>query len=157
MENLEFYKTVTKEIKPQIKGSDVLVCFRKLKIKSIDTNSASPSASSIYVKINREVMVTFHEFTLFESIQKSANLSLELFKQSLHPKHNEDMIFAAGEGAGRSGSFFFFSHDKRFIIKTMTSGELSLMKKILPAYVEHFKAHPYSLIAKIFGIFTVKV
>jgi hypothetical protein len=37
-----------------------------------------------------------------------------------------DMVFKAGEGAGRSGSFFFFSHDKKFIIKTMTNQELVL-------------------------------
>jgi hypothetical protein len=67
------------------------------------------------------------------------------------------MIFAAGEGAGRSGSFFFFSHDKRFIIKTMSTSELALMRQIVPDYVQHFKQHPYSLIAKIFGVFTVKV
>lgn len=84
-------------------------------------------------------------------------MSLKLFKESLHPKYNRDMIFRAGEGAGRSGSFFFFSHDKRFIIKTMSTAELSLMTKLLPDYVEHFKAHPDSLIAKIFGVFTVKV
>ena len=31
-------------------------------------------------------------------------------------------VFKAGEASGASGSFFFFSHDKSFIIKT-TSGE----------------------------------
>jgi hypothetical protein len=36
------------------------------------------------------------------------------------------MVFKAGEGAGRSGSFFFFSHDRKFIIKTMTKEELDL-------------------------------
>jgi len=84
-------------------------------------------------------------------------MSLKLFKESLHPQYNRNMIFKAGEGAGRSGSFFFFSHDKRFIIKTMTSSELKLMIKILPDYVKHFKEHPDSLIARIFGVFTVKV
>lgn len=46
-----------------------------------------------------------------------------------------DQVFKAGEGAGRSGSFFFFSHDKRFIIKTMSSDELDLLTQILPDYV----------------------
>ena len=67
------------------------------------------------------------------------------------------MIFKAGEGAGRSGSFFFFSHDNRFIIKTMTKGEMDLLIKILPDYVNHLKMNPYSLIAKIFAVFTIKV
>jgi len=33
-------------------------------------------------------------------------------------------VFNAGEGAGRSGSFFFFSHDNKFIIKTITKMEM---------------------------------
>ena len=65
-------------------------------------------------------------------------------------------MFKAGEGAGRSGSFFFFSHDRKFIIKTMTDGELKLMKKLLPRLAEHYEKNPESLIAKIFGIFSVK-
>jgi hypothetical protein len=44
------------------------------------------------------------------------------------------MVFKAGEGAGRSGSFFFFSHDRKFIIKTMTKGELDLYLKKLPEF-----------------------
>lgn len=65
------------------------------------------------------------------------------------------MVFKAGEGAGRSGSFFFFSHDRKFIIKTMTSGELELYLKLLPEFCNLFKTNKNSLIAKIFGVFTV--
>lgn len=67
------------------------------------------------------------------------------------------MVFKAGEGAGRSGSFFFFSHDRKFIIKTMTPGELKLFLKILPALAEHHTKTPRSILAKIFGVFTVKM
>ena len=80
-----------------------------------------------------------------------------LLHQSLSPKFNREMVFKAGEGAGRSGSFFFFSHDRKFIIKTMTSGELKLFLKILPALAEHHTRSPDSLLCKIFGVFTVKM
>lgn len=66
------------------------------------------------------------------------------------------MVFKAGEGAGRSGSFFFFSHDNKFIIKTMTTAELKLLLQITPSLTKHIKANKTSLIAKIFGAFTVK-
>lgn len=79
-----------------------------------------------------------------------------LFHPSLSPKFNRDAVFKAGEGAGRSGSFFFFSHDRKFIIKTMTAKELQLMLRILPAYVEHLRNHPSTLLSKILGVFTVK-
>ena len=98
-----------------------------------------------------------HSFETFAKIQKCSNLSPKLFKDSLHPNYNREKIFKAGEGAGRSGSFFFFSHDNRFIIKTMSSSELKLLLKILPDYAKHLENNPYSLIARIFGVFTVKV
>ena len=43
-----------------------------------------------------------------------------VIEESLSPANNRDQVFKAGEGAGRSGSFFFFSHDRKFIIKTMS-------------------------------------
>jgi hypothetical protein len=65
------------------------------------------------------------------------------------------MVFKAGEGAGRSGSFFFFSHDRKFIIKTMTQDELDLYLERLPAFKQYFNSNDDSLLAKIFGVFTV--
>jgi hypothetical protein len=65
------------------------------------------------------------------------------------------MVFKAGEGAGSSGSFFFFSHDRKFIIKTMTKSELDLYLTKLPEFSDHFISNKNSLLAKIFGVFTV--
>ena len=45
--------------------------------------------------------------------------NLEVLHQSLSPKFNREMVFQAGKGAGSSGSFFFYSHDNKFIIKTI--------------------------------------
>lgn len=83
-------------------------------------------------------------------------LDVPALHASLSPKFNRDSVFKAGEGAGRSGSFFFFSHDRRFIIKTMTEGELSLFLKMLPKYGEHFTSTRTSLIAKIYGVFSIE-
>ena len=79
-----------------------------------------------------------------------------VIEQSLSPAFNRDQVFKAGEGAGRSGSFFFFSHDRKFIIKTMSKGELNLLLGLMEPLAEHFKNNPDSLLAKIFGVFTVK-
>jgi 1-phosphatidylinositol-4-phosphate 5-kinase len=66
------------------------------------------------------------------------------------------MIFKAGEGAGRSGSFFFFSHDQNFVVKTITNTELQLIKKMMPKYTKYLEENPKSLLCKILGIFTVE-
>ena len=82
--------------------------------------------------------------------------SFDLLHASLSPKYNRNMIFKSGKGAGKSGSFFFYSHDRQFIIKTMTKGELELVLKLLPNLSEHFINNPTSLLAKIFGVFTIE-
>jgi len=70
---------------------------------------------------------------------------------------NKEMVFKAGEGAGASGSFFFFSHDNKFLIKTMNSDEKDLMLSILDDYIEHIKrTNNKSLLARIYGIFSIK-
>ena len=80
----------------------------------------------------------------------------EVIEKSLSPDLNRDQVFKAGEGAGRSGSFFFFSYDNKFIIKTVSKDELKLFLEMLPAMADHYKRNPHSLIAKHFGAFTVK-
>jgi hypothetical protein len=66
-------------------------------------------------------------------------------------------VFKVGEGAGASGSFFFFSQDRRFIIKTMTKSELKRFLKILPYYEVHLIENKKSLFARIYGVYTIKM
>lgn len=66
-------------------------------------------------------------------------------------------MFRAGEGAGASGSFFFFSYDHRFIIKTLNTEEVKLLALILPDYLKHIEEmENQSMLARIYGIFTIK-
>ena len=69
---------------------------------------------------------------------------------------NAAKVFMAGEGAGRSGSFFFFSHDSKFIIKTMTDYELGIYLLMLPDYLKHITQDQLSLLAPIIGVFTLE-
>ena len=54
---------------------------------------------------------------------------------SLDNDCNRKRIFQAGEGAGQSGSFFFFSQDNKFIIKTMRGSERQVLIDILDDYI----------------------
>lgn len=58
-------------------------------------------------------------------------------RESLNPRNNIESIFKAGESQGKSGSFFFFSQDKRFIIKTMTNSDYDAFNKMFKYYVIH--------------------
>lgn len=83
-------------------------------------------------------------------------LSQQSLIESLDVELNRKQVFRAGEGAGASGSFFFFSYDHRFIIKTLTSEEVKLLDMIIKDYVDHIKKmENQSMLARIYGLFTI--
>lgn len=58
---------------------------------------------------------------------------------------------------GKSGSFFYFSQDFKFIIKTIHHSEHKFFLKFLPHYYEHIKNNPNTLISRILGLHRVKL
>ena len=56
---------------------------------------------------------------------------------SLLIEKNRNKIFKAGKASGKSGSFFFFSNDGKFIIKTMIEEEVNKLIEMLPSYVNY--------------------
>ena len=59
---------------------------------------------------------------------------------------------------GKSGSFFFFSYDNKYILKTMTETELAVLRdNFLIKYSYHIVYHQYSFIARLYGAFTIRI
>ena len=64
------------------------------------------------------------------------------------------------ESMGKSGSFFFFSSDKRFILKTLKKNEVPTLKKVLADFYAHVNNHGYnpgSLLSKIYGLYEIQI
>ncbi|KAL9100213.1 MAG: hypothetical protein Q9163_004378 [Psora crenata] len=58
---------------------------------------------------------------------------------------------------GKSGSFFYFSRDYKYIIKTIHHAEHKLLRKILREYYAHIEEHPNTLISQFYGLHRVKI
>lgn len=58
---------------------------------------------------------------------------------------------------GKSGSFFYFSRDYRFIIKTIRHSEHKFLLSILPQYFDHVKENPHTLLSRFYGLHRVKL
>ena len=58
---------------------------------------------------------------------------------------------------GKSGSFFYFSRDYRFVIKTLHPAEHRYLRKILRQYYEHVRSNPNTLISQFYGLHRVKM
>ena len=62
--------------------------------------------------IDTDFRITFHSMDLFTKLFDANNLNYNIIERSLSPFFNREQALKAGEGSGKSGSFFFFSHDK---------------------------------------------
>ena len=58
---------------------------------------------------------------------------------------------------GKSGSFFYFTRDFKYIIKTVTDEEEKFLQKIAYRYYDHMKNNPNSLIVRFLGLHKVRL
>uniref|UniRef100_A0A1D1XHF3 1-phosphatidylinositol-4-phosphate 5-kinase n=1 Tax=Anthurium amnicola TaxID=1678845 RepID=A0A1D1XHF3_9ARAE len=57
---------------------------------------------------------------------------------------------------GKSGSFFYLTHDDCYMIKTVKKSEVKVLLRMLPAYYNHVRAFENTLLTKFFGLHCVK-
>mgnify|MGYP000430441163 CR=1 FL=1 len=89
----------------------------------------------------------------FEKLRDIDGITPQMIRKSLDPKMNIEKAYKAGESTGKSGSFFFFSADQKFIVKTMFNEEMKIFMENLDKYFMHLEKNPDSLISRIYGIF----
>lgn len=58
---------------------------------------------------------------------------------------------------GKSGSFFYFSRDYKYIIKTIHHAEHKFLRKILRDYYNHVQENPNTLLSQFYGLHRVKM
>ena len=123
-------------------------------------SGASSLKSRIKDKVNFSIIdkhITCIEYApdVFAHLRDIDGFSQDDLKESLDPENEQNIknIFKAGEGMGKSGSFFFFSHDDRFLIKTMTTDDFNAFMRIFKFYFEHVNVYKKSLIARVYGVY----
>jgi 1-phosphatidylinositol-4-phosphate 5-kinase len=82
-----------------------------------------------------------------------------VLSSSFAPRENHSQMTKFQIGSGKSNSFFFFTANNQFIIKTLKEDELKLLVRqgILDKYYRFIKKNPKSLLSRFYGIFTVKI
>ena len=134
------------------------------KYLDIDAKNSVSGASSLKSRIKDKVNfsiidkhITCIEYApdVFAHLRDIDGFSQDDLKESLDPENEQNIknIFKAGEGMGKSGSFFFFSHDDRFLIKTMTTDDFNAFMRIFKFYFEHVNVYKKSLIARVYGVY----
>lgn len=127
--------------------SHTIVTVKKKDFKTTRTNNIiRVYAPQIFRYIR--FMDGIQENDIIKSLDPKCN-RLQIFKTNKGTKHNE---------GGKSGSFFFFSQDKKFIIKTLKKSERQLLLDMLPSLVKFIHENDNkSIISRIYGIYRVKL
>ncbi|KAK9682795.1 hypothetical protein RND81_10G096900 [Saponaria officinalis] len=58
---------------------------------------------------------------------------------------------------GKSGSFFYLTHDDKYMIKTMKKSEVKVLLRMLPAYYKHVRTFEDTLVTRFYGLHCVKL
>lgn len=91
--------------------------------------------------------------SIFQRIRDMAGVDKQLF---LHSICGSDAFIEFVSNA-KSGQFFFYSHDGRYMIKTQKQEEKTFLRQILPDYYNHLKHNPHSFLTHFYGMYRVKI
>lgn len=94
---------------------------------------------------------------VFQKLRAQAGITPEAYMASIQPELFLKSLSNQKFSEGRSGSFFCFSPDKCFIIKTIPESEAKLLNKILPAYYQYIGNNPDSRLMRFYGLHAIKM
>ncbi|KAB1279903.1 Phosphatidylinositol 4-phosphate 5-kinase-like protein 1 [Camelus dromedarius] len=115
-----------------------------------------------------EVLIQVHEgFELgtlagpaFARLRRSLGLAEEDYQAALGPGGPYLQFLSTSKS---KASFFLdlflspLSHDQRFFLKTQQRQEVQALLTHLPRYVQHLQRHPHSLLARLLGVYSLRV
>lgn len=90
---------------------------------------------------------------VFQAIRLLDGIGTEAFIRSFDEEQILIHLSSQKFSEGRSGSFFIFTPDRRFIIKTVPLNEAMLLIRVLRPYYMHLKKHPNSLLCRFYGVY----
>jgi len=90
---------------------------------------------------------------MFSYIRTMLGVEQEHFLLSLSGEYN----FIEFISNAKSGQFFFYSHDGRYVIKTQTAAESKFLRRILPHYVQYMSSNPNNFLTHFYGMYRVKM
>jgi Ca2+-binding EF-hand superfamily protein len=112
----------------------------------------------------KEAQCIFHDYApkIFYNIRKLYGINNESYIKSLGPENFlGNLILIKNRSlrelcsAGKSGSFFYYSYDSKFVLKTISVHEFEFFEQILQDYYNHIVKNPNSMLQRFFGMHTM--
>ena len=96
---------------------------------------------------------------VFHFIRKKFNIKREEYSKSLGPDQILTNLLTGDFNSlselwssGKSGSFFYYTADAKYMLKTISKNEFKFFKSILKNYYNHIESNDETMITRIFGL-----
>ena len=107
----------------------------------------------------------FFDFSprVFHQLRRLFGITSEEYLKSIGPENligsmvmGNIMSLKEQCSTGKSGSFFYYTSDSKYMLKTISHAEFVRLKTILKNYYDHMVKHPQTLITRFFGLHKIK-
>jgi len=126
------------------------------KIHTRPQNGTQSSSSSGQIPAQGKTMkYILHQYRPknFHIMRKLSDVTTESFLESIC---DHELIGGFTEASGKSGSLFWYSSDRKYIMKSISPEESQLLQKISSTYTRYMATHPHSLICRILGMYKIE-
>ncbi|KAJ3417186.1 Phosphatidylinositol 5-phosphate 4-kinase type-2 alpha [Chytridiales sp. JEL 0842] len=89
-----------------------------------------------------------HAPLAFKTVRARFGISVDEVEEAL------SMACKAEMSVGKSESVFFYTHNNRFLFKTLRGSEPENLKQFLPEYISHISKYPDTLLPRYLGLYT---
>ncbi|KAF0709367.1 Aste57867_5957 [Aphanomyces stellatus] len=141
---LEILTNTTKGICESIERAEIQAIHNE----STDRHIKYTQIEEIVLKHEQDQpTVLFYDYAphIFRFLRSLASISNTNYRNSLQQTTKERV------SEGKSGAFFYFTQDRKYVVKTLTHEELKFLLQILPKYVTFMSANPDTFVTKFFG------
>lgn len=144
-----------KDYNNALKSKRVKYAIYAGKTKSGHDKGDNLRRKSVYVREKEQTYsFTGYGMALFDEVRRVWGMTTERYLDILNgDPHKMKQNFSDG----RSGSFFYFSIDRRFMVKTLTKGEYKLLLDILIDYVNYVRRNPESFLCRFYGMYSIRM
>ncbi|CAD8065085.1 unnamed protein product [Paramecium primaurelia] len=132
--------------------------FSSNKSDQSEIDQQSPLLHSINYSLELTLPFQIQEYApaVFQDIREKNGICHKQFQNSLRLDHNQNQIKKTQESLGKSGSFFFYTYDNVFVLKTITQSEIKLIYDFLEDYYKYIN-RDQTFLAKFYGLYSISI
>ena len=102
-----------------------------------------------------EFSVIEHYPEIFQNIRLLDGITYDIINDSFNIRDNLPNLSELCQSEGKSGSLFFFTHNKKFMLKTIPDREFETFLDFAASYNNYLVEEKLSFLVKIYGLYTI--